>query len=412
MRLMTWRTVVSTSSLRSAVGCGPARLGHLSRYVVGALGLLRLDRVNEADGRASSVRESLIIHRRADDRGGCPRRVPATRWRTPVSPLNRFASSSSAKWERPGWEPLGSGRTQHRAGRPGFPGDDAQREEANSDENRTLHRITVPAEPNGRVLFAALLRHELEHVRQWDAQVGVFELQDFLEYHILPEIAGGSTAAEAAYQQDPQRDHRNAAASVYIASRFSDAEIQPIRDGPNNTSRARSSSPAAGDASATHDRIRLIHRDTVDCIAARRGCPAAMVLRTAHQRHRLIGHASRSPCSPIPVAQLTTTARQCSRRGWERQGCASALPRSARAFVLSLGPYRATPLATSDAPITAGGVIALPLSGRLWFGSVTSGWWGWVLGGGGLTLFATVDPWGLTGFRCVARRRPRTAGVT
>jgi hypothetical protein len=46
----------------------------------------------------------------------------------------------------------------------------------------------------------------------------------------------------------------------------------------------------------------------------------------------------------------------------------------------------------------------LPLSESLWFGSVMSGRWGWFSGGGGLTLLATVDPLGLTGFRCVAGR--------
>jgi hypothetical protein len=37
----------------------------------------------------------------------------------------------------------------------GFPGNEAQRTEANSDENRNLHRIAVPAAPDERVLFAA-----------------------------------------------------------------------------------------------------------------------------------------------------------------------------------------------------------------------------------------------------------------
>ena len=32
--------------------------------------------------------------------------------------------------------------------------------------------------------------------------------------------------------------------------------------------------------------------------------------------------------------------------------------------------------------------------------------------GGGLTLFVAVDQMGLTDFGCVARHRPRTAGVT
>ena len=56
-------------------------------------------------------------------------------------------------------------------------------------------------------------------------------------------------------------------------------------------------------------------------------------------------------------------------------------------------------------------MIACPLSERLRLGSVMSDRSVWLSVGGGLTLFAAVGR-GLTGFRCVARHRPRTAGVT
>ncbi len=72
-----------------------------------------------------------------------------------------------------------------------FPGDDAQCAEANSAESRKLHRIAIPAEPDDRVLFAALVRHELEHARQWDAQPIIFDLQGFIEDDVLTEVAGG-----------------------------------------------------------------------------------------------------------------------------------------------------------------------------------------------------------------------------
>ena len=41
------------------------------------------------------------------------------------------------------------------------------------------------------MLFAALVRHELEHARQWDARRTIFDLQGFIEDDVLTEIAGG-----------------------------------------------------------------------------------------------------------------------------------------------------------------------------------------------------------------------------
>ena len=169
---------------------------------------------------------------------------------------------------------------------PGFPGDDAQRAEANVDENRTLHRITVPAEPENRVLFAALLRHELEHARQWDAQVGIFELQDFLEYYVLPEIAGGLDGCGGGLINTiPSEMDCNAAASVYVAKRFSDAEIEPIRNGPNRYLACSLLPPLPPDTlPARMTAFAYIHRAAVDRIAARRGFSAAMVLRSVHPK--------------------------------------------------------------------------------------------------------------------------------
>lgn len=168
----------------------------------------------------------------------------------------------------------------------GFPGNDAQRLEANSDDNRELHRIALPAEPEGRVLFAALLRHELEHARQWDAQVGVFELQDFIEYHVLPEIAEGlDGCAGWLINTIPSEMDCNAAASVYIASRFSDAEVQPIRNGPNRYLACSLLPPLPPETlPARMTAFAYIHRAAVDRIAARRGHPAAMVLRAVYPK--------------------------------------------------------------------------------------------------------------------------------
>jgi hypothetical protein len=62
-----------------------------------------------------------------------------------------------------------------------FP-DPTQLDDANAPAHRNLHRIVVPAEPPDAITFAALVRHELEHARQFDA-LGrpIFRLQRFIE---------------------------------------------------------------------------------------------------------------------------------------------------------------------------------------------------------------------------------------
>jgi hypothetical protein len=169
---------------------------------------------------------------------------------------------------------------------PGFPGDDDQREEANSAENRELHRITVPAGVDDRVLFAALVRHELEHARQWDAHAGIFELQDFIEYDLLREVAEGLDGCGGwLINTIPSEMDCNAAASVYITRRFSEAQIQPIRNGQNRYLACSLIPPPPPETlPARMTAFAYIHRAAVERIAARRGHPAAMVLRSVYAK--------------------------------------------------------------------------------------------------------------------------------
>ena len=59
---------------------------------------------------------------------------------------------------------------------PGLSGD-----EVNSDDNRPLHRITSRPNPSDRATFAGLVRHELEHARQFEAGAGIVNVHDFIE---------------------------------------------------------------------------------------------------------------------------------------------------------------------------------------------------------------------------------------
>jgi hypothetical protein len=169
-----------------------------------------------------------------------------------------------------------------------FPGDDAEREEANSGESRKLHRIAVPAEPDDRVLFAALVRHELEHARQWDAQPVVFDLQDFIEGDVLTEIAGGLDGCGGGLINTvPSEMDCNAAASIYIAGRFSSAEIQPIRNGPNRFLACSLIGPLPPETLP----IRMvafayIHRAAVERHAERRGSSVTSILSSLDRKAR------------------------------------------------------------------------------------------------------------------------------
>jgi hypothetical protein len=114
---------------------------------------------------------------------------------------------------------------------PAFP-DDAQRVVANSPGNRELHRLTVPAAPGDRATFAALLRHELEHARQYEALGGqICDMHDFVLDRVLGEVADDLGGCGGLVNQIPTEIDCNAAASVYVASRFTAEEVQQIRDG-------------------------------------------------------------------------------------------------------------------------------------------------------------------------------------
>jgi hypothetical protein len=190
----------------------------------------------------------------------------------PLAGLN--IGTWGAAWFRP--------HTDIQDGDRGFPGDHAQRAEANSEENRDLHRIAIPAEPQDRATLAALVRHELEHARQWDAMLGIFDLHDFIEHDLLPEVAGGLGAEckpGALINTIPTEMDCNAAASVYISQRFSPAEAQAIRDSDR---RALACSllppPPAETLPARMVAFAFVHRAAVERHAERRGFSVALIL--------------------------------------------------------------------------------------------------------------------------------------
>jgi hypothetical protein len=184
----------------------------------------------------------------------------------------------AAAWFRP--------HTDIEAGDQAFPGDDALREEANSDENRNLHRITIPAEPTDRALFSGLVRHELEHARQWEARLRIFDLHDFIEHDILPEVAGGlDGCAGGLINTIPTEMDCNAAASVYITGRFSADDVQAIRDSARRYLACSLTLPPPPETlPARMIAFAYLHRAAVERHAERRGFAVAAILRSVHPK--------------------------------------------------------------------------------------------------------------------------------
>jgi hypothetical protein len=165
--------------------------------------------------------------------------------------------------------------------------DAALRAAANDRRVIGLHRIAVPALPTSRIMFAALLRHELEHARQWDALgVGLFDLQDFLEADVLPEVAGGlDGCAGTLINSVPTEIDCNAAASIYISSRFPEEQLAELRDGPRRFLACSLIAPAPRETLVRRMiAFAYIYCAAVEAHALRRGFSVHSILRTVHPR--------------------------------------------------------------------------------------------------------------------------------
>jgi hypothetical protein len=137
-----------------------------------------------------------------------------------------------------------------------------------------------------RVEFAALLRHELEHARQFDAVgVGVFDLQDFIENGVLAEVAGGlNGCAGGLINAVPTEVDCNAAASVYITGRFANDAVEPLRSGPRRALACSLIPPAPHDTLvARMIAFAYVYRAAVERHCARRGFPVPEILDTVYR---------------------------------------------------------------------------------------------------------------------------------
>jgi hypothetical protein len=180
-----------------------------------------------------------------------------------------------ASWFRP-YEPIEPGSEA-------FP-DEAQRTFANLPENCDKHRIGVPAVPTDRPTLAALARHELEHAVQFEAGVGINDCHDVIRDRILPEVAGDlDGCAGALINSIPTEIDCNAAASVYIASRFSAREVQAVRDGPRGHLACSLIEPLPPDTlPARMVAFAFVHRAALERYAQRRNFTVQSVVSLMH----------------------------------------------------------------------------------------------------------------------------------
>lgn len=106
----------------------------------------------------------------------------------------------------------------------------------NRPENTGRHRIVVlrdvPDGEHGRALFAAKLRHELEHARQWKVHGDVPQRLSCIVDDVIKAVAGGfNEQGRAIYRSQPNELDANAAASRFVRARFGSAAIDAIAAG-------------------------------------------------------------------------------------------------------------------------------------------------------------------------------------
>lgn len=148
--------------------------------------------------------------------------------------------------------------------------DPAVRAAANLSEHQDVHRVLLPERPASRAEFAALVRHELEHARQWE-MIGpsVSHLQEFLLYNVLAYRGNG--VPSALVNATPMETDCNAASSTYVRGRFTEAEVRAVARGPRRQLVASLVPPGPVEMlPARTVSFAFQHREGVDAIVARR----------------------------------------------------------------------------------------------------------------------------------------------
>jgi hypothetical protein len=112
--------------------------------------------------------------------------------------------------------------------------------------------------------------------------LGILDIQDFVEADVLPEVAGGlKGCAGGLINSIPTEMDCNAAASVYVMSRFAEDEIQALRDGSRrNLVCSLIPPPPVATLPARMIAFAFIHGSAVERCAERRGFSVEAILST------------------------------------------------------------------------------------------------------------------------------------
>ena len=105
--------------------------------------------------------------------------------------------------------------------------DEDDRARINAERDR--HRVAVWAEGKSRAVVGALLRHELEHVRQWDALRMRHETLYGIAEDLLSRKAGGLNGCSGITNAIPAEEDCNAAAAIYVREHHTDAVADMCR---------------------------------------------------------------------------------------------------------------------------------------------------------------------------------------
>jgi hypothetical protein len=114
-----------------------------------------------------------------------------------------------------------------------------QRDEANAVQGPELHRVAVLDDFDRSreievAILAGLLRHEVEHARQWIvAGEALYYLDENETQQLVEWKAGPYPANRPLYRCKPREQDANAAASMFLRSRFPEALIAEIGADPS-----------------------------------------------------------------------------------------------------------------------------------------------------------------------------------
>jgi hypothetical protein len=155
--------------------------------------------------------------------------------------------------------------------------------DANHPDHIDLHRIVVWRDASAPIV-GALLRHELEHARQWDALgAGIFELYDLIKEGVLPYKAGALDGCAGVYINSmPAEQDANAAGAMYLSANHPDAASEIRKSDQRNLACSLSPPEAHSTLPARMVAYLALFPSACAAYAAAEDAPFAQVLESTY----------------------------------------------------------------------------------------------------------------------------------